>query len=288
MTAIAQGSSQTILGANTGIPPQAPCRQVTEAEKAAFARDGAVVLKNIFEPMWLERMAEVMQDVLEKSADGPFVTGFSDPGREAFFSSGLISTFLESARDFIKESPAAAIAGQVSGAEQMYYYEDQAFYRAAGPVSDTFWHQDIPYWKTEGDQLVRLWIPLDEVKKEVALCTIRGSHRWGVTYRAVNIDDVSTLTDQRKPGTTHLSCARDSAAPAIPCFADIADSVDLQQHAVEPGDALAISAARTVHGCIGSDQNYGQRRVISTVFAGEQMVYHDRKTTNPHPDGFTQ
>jgi ectoine hydroxylase-related dioxygenase (phytanoyl-CoA dioxygenase family) len=256
-----------------------PMRPITAEERQAFHRDGAVVLRGVLQPEWLRQIASIIDDFY-KVEQRPFETGWLDPGRAPMHGGGFLYGFVDSARDFVHHSPAAAIAGALLGSKRLYYFEDQVLCRKAGPVSTTAWHQDIPYWKTEGEQLVRLWIPIDPVPAEVALQTIRGSHRWGVTYRPHNV--------KHSPDGTNISlaCERDSSQPLAPNFWEMADSFDIQRHAAEPGDVVALHAARIVHGVPPSDIPYGQRRVYCTVFAGEDMVFHDRPTTNLVPHEF--
>ncbi len=83
-----------------------------------------------------------------------------------------------------------------------------------------------------------------------------------------------------------LDCERDLSQPLAPNFWEMADSFDIQRHAAQPGDVVALHAARIVHGVPPSDEPYDRRRVYCTVFAGENMVFRDRPTTNLVPHEF--
>ena len=65
----------------------------------------------------------------------------------------------------------------------MRFYMDQLFYKPAGEVIHTPWHQDTCYYNVAGDDLVRAWVSPDDVPRDRGIEVVRGSHRWNVTYR---------------------------------------------------------------------------------------------------------
>ena len=263
--------------------PCPPIRPVTEDEIKAFHRDGAVVLRGILQPEWVQLIERIIEESDAAGAELPFRAGWEDPGRMPARGCGFLYNFLPSARAYVHQSPAALIAAALLRARQIYYFEDQLLLRDAGPVSHTQWHQDIPYWKTAGDQLIRLWTPIDPVPAEVSLHTVRGSHLWNTTFRPFNVNEGQTVPEG---ANNTLSCQRDESQPLMPDFWAHPDSFDLQSNPCGPGDVLAMQAALTIHGVPGSDRAYGQRRVYSSVFAGENMVFHDRPTTNLVPNEY--
>lgn len=267
---------------NTCLPGQ-PAREITEDEIHAFHRDGAVVLRGVLQPQWVDMIGQIIEEAAAAGEQLPFRAGWSDPGRKAALGCGFLYNFLPTARRYIHQSPAATISAALLRAERLYYFEDQLLLREAGPVSHTMWHQDLPYWKTAGDQLIRLWTPIDPVPAEVSLHTIRGSHLWNTTFRPFNVNE-----NQEVPETANnsLSCQRDESQPLMPDFWKHADSFDIQSNPCGPGDVLALHAALAIHGVPGSDTPYGQRRVYSTVYAGERMVFHERPTTNLVPNEY--
>ena len=82
----------------------------------------------------------------------------------------------------MSESPIAEIVGSVMQAP-VRFYMDQMFYKPAGEISQSAWHQDTCYYNVEGHQLVRAWICADPAPREVSLEVVRGSHLWNITYR---------------------------------------------------------------------------------------------------------
>ncbi len=252
--------------------PGVALRDVTAAERAAYQRDGAVKLAGIIAPDWVERMRECIEDW--KRRPGDFAIAWTDAGHAQSTAGGVNVMHSALARDCVFHSPAARIAADVHGADELRYFEDQIFYRMPGPVSATGWHQDTGYWWCEGRNLVRVWMPLDPVDREVSLEIVRGSHLWNVTYRAVN------LTEKSDEGPHNFVCERDQNLPEVPDIESCREGFDILGWDFEPGDALVFNA-NMLHGVQASPRPRGKRRVYSLVFAGDGVTYRSRPTSNP-------
>lgn len=254
------------------VSPAAPLRRATSAERATYHRDGAVKLCGIIPDPWVERLRECVEDWRRRPGD--FEIAWTDPGMAQSRAGGVNVLHSELARDCVFGGPAAAIAADVHGATLLRYFEDQIFYRDPGPVTATGWHQDTGYWWAEGMNLVRVWIPLDPIDRDVSLEIVRGSHLWNVVYRAVN------LTEGSDAGAHAFVCERDMNLPAVPDIEAHRDGFDVLGWDFEPGDALVFNA-NMLHGVPRSATPRGKRRVYSMVFAGDGVRYRERVTTNP-------
>ena len=82
---------------------------------------------------------------------------------------------------FVAESPVAELVGRILDSP-VRFYMDQMFYKPAGEIEPTPWHQDTCYYNIEGQDLVRAWVSPDPVPREISMEVVRGSHRWNVTY----------------------------------------------------------------------------------------------------------
>ncbi len=60
-----------------------PLTPIAEAEVAAFARDGAVALRQVFDADWIELLAEGVEENL--AAPGPYVRRYTQEGESGLF-----------------------------------------------------------------------------------------------------------------------------------------------------------------------------------------------------------
>ena len=61
----------------------------------------------------------------------------------------------------------------------------------------TVQHHDITYWSVAGEQIVTLWLALDNVTDETgAVEYVKGSHRWGEHFRAVSFNPEEQYEDE--------------------------------------------------------------------------------------------
>ena len=74
-----------------------------------------------------------------------------DPGRfvEDFCNWQEIPEYEE----FVRESGAAAIAGELMGSERVRLYHDHLLVKEPGTAQRTPWHQDQPYYNVDGTQV---------------------------------------------------------------------------------------------------------------------------------------
>ena len=164
---------------------ESPARAITDSEIEGFHRDGAVLVKNILGPEWTEILAEGLE-YANAHPDG-MSAGVSMPLRIDQFPA-LHSPKLQQLMD---ESPIAEIVGSILRAS-VRFYMDQMFYKPAGEIAPSAWHQDTCYYNVDGQQLVRAWVCADPAPRNVSLEVVRGSHLWNVTYRPpVGLDPAS-------------------------------------------------------------------------------------------------
>ena len=81
-------------------------------------------------------------------------------------------------RHAVTDGPGAEAAGRVMGASESTLIFDQLLVKEPGTSTETLWHHDITYWSVAGEQIVTLWLALDDVTDETgAVEYIKGSHR---------------------------------------------------------------------------------------------------------------
>jgi len=233
-----------------------------------YERDGAVCVRGAFSAEHLALAAQAIDanladlSPLAKRAsaadDGAFVEDFCNWNR------------LPAMERFIRESPAAAIAGALTGSSSIRLYHDHVLVKEPGTRQRTPWHQDQPYYDVDGHQNASMWLPVDPVSRESTLEFIAGTHR-GPWYMP------RTFLDDRAAWFPEGSLAE------MPDFEADPDRWRVIGWALEPGDAVFFNML-TVHGAGGVSGSH-RRRVLSVRLLGDDMVHAPRDwvTSPPFP-----
>jgi ectoine hydroxylase-related dioxygenase (phytanoyl-CoA dioxygenase family) len=231
-----------------------------------FWRDGAVCVRAAFTPEFVALAREAIDanladlSPLAKRAsaddDGAFVEDFCSWQR------------LPAMERFVRDSPAASIAGELMGATQVRLYHDHVLVKEPGTRQRTPWHQDLPYYNVEGRMNCSMWMPVDPVPRESTLEFVAGSHL-GPWYMPRTF-----LDGQAKwfPDGT-LAELPDIDAGGFPVIG----------WALEPGDAVFFHML-SLHAAGGVPGPH-RRRVLSVRFLGDDMVHAPRAwaTSPPFP-----
>lgn len=95
------------------------------------------------------------------------------------------------------------------------------------------WHQDHPFWPIGGTQVASTWVALTAANADSsALEFVRGSHRWGTTFRPPGSrENLNKLFD----GFGDMAA---EIPDEIIDFENHPDEYDVISFDVEPGDAL--------------------------------------------------
>jgi ectoine hydroxylase-related dioxygenase (phytanoyl-CoA dioxygenase family) len=140
-----------------------------------FRRDGAVCVRGAFsqeEVALVERGIE--RNLVELSPRAIEASRPDDPGRfvEDFCNWLAIPEYEE----FVRDSPAAAVAAELMGSERVRLFHDHMLVKEPGTAQRTPWHQDQPYYNVEGSQTCSMWLPVDPVDRASTLEFVAGSH----------------------------------------------------------------------------------------------------------------
>jgi ectoine hydroxylase-related dioxygenase (phytanoyl-CoA dioxygenase family) len=149
------------------------------------------------------------------------------------------------------------------------------FYKARGPILPTPWHQDTPFLRVRGDELIRVWIPCDHSPRELTVQVLRGSHRWNVVYSASAAGKTDTYNADPGKGANYQNVG-DPTLPPPPDVNRYRDSFDILTWTVEPGDALAFQG-NMVHGADGHPGWDKPRRALAALMGGPDLRYHAPK-----------
>ncbi len=233
----------------------------TDAEVAAYGRDGVVCLRDVLDAEWIAALRVGAEKI--RAAPGEIYHPYVDePGGRVFFNTSREWPRIDELRRAVFESPAARIAACLTGSAKVNVLWDGLFYRTAGVDQPTPWHQDVPYWPVEGETVCSLWFPLDPAPEESVLAFVPGSHRMGRFERL-------SFRDGGKGA--HFEGERDDAVPMPDIDAD-PESHGVKRWALEPGDCVAF-AGYTLHASPGNRSPDRPLRAVALRFAGDGTTY---------------
>ena len=276
------------------MPNSTPIRPVSPDEVEAFNRDGAILLTGILDDQWTQILAEG----LEYANDHPdgMSAGVSMPLRIDQFP----ASHSPKLKTLMDQSPIAEIVGSVLNAP-VRFYMDQMFYKPAGLMAPSAWHQDTCYYNVDGHQLVRAWVCADPAPRNVSLEVLRGSHLWNITYRPpVGLDPrtdpegAALLNERFNSGKTligkeafekwtYFDSFLDPDLPVLPDIERSRDSFDIMGWDYQPGDVILFHG-NTVHSARGGVELPHPRRSHASLWAGPDVHYLKRRSQSiPDP-----
>ena len=263
-------------------------RQVTETEKHEFHRDGAVLLKGVLGKDW----NQVLEEGLEFTRSHP--DGMSAGVDMALRIDQFPASHSPMLARLVHQSPIAEIVGSVLEAE-VRFYMDQMFYKPAGDIAMSAWHQDTSYYNVDGHQLVRAWVCADPAPRNVSLEVVRGSHLWNITYRPpVGLNPESDpgaaarLEQKFQAGEvligreahekwTYFDSFMDPSLPVLPDIERNRDSFDILGWDYEPGDVILFHG-HILHAARGGVSLPHPRRAHASLWAGPDVNYLRRRS----------
>lgn len=246
--------------------------QLTEQQIADYQRDGAICLRGVFEARWLESLAIGVEKNFRDP--GPYNTVYTDvdnPG--GFYDDYCNWQRIDEYREYITDSPAAAVAGQLMQSQHARIYHEHVLVKEPGTRESTPWHHDLPYYGVDGDQLCSIWMPLDTVPRSVCPEFVLGSHASGKMYYP------------------RLFLTSENYAEGIEGFESLPDieaqraSLNIQSWDLQPGDCIVFHM-RTLHGAPPTEGLKTRRRGFSTRWLGDDARFAERawKTSPPFPE----
>ncbi len=234
-----------------------------------YLADGAVCVRQAFTPDHVALARDAIEQNLANLS--PRAKRASAEGDAAFIEDFCNWSRLPAMERFIRESPGAEIAAELTDSDSVRLYHDHVLVKEPGTKQRTPWHQDQPYYNVDGVQNASMWFPVDPVDRSATLEFIAGTHR-GPWYMPRTF-----LDDQAK-------WFPDGSLAELPDFAADRDRWRVLGWELEPGDAVFFNML-TVHGS-GGVSGTNRRRVLSVRYLGDDMVHAPRRwTTSPPFDG---
>ncbi|MEO5633999.1 phytanoyl-CoA dioxygenase family protein [Gaiella sp.] len=239
----------------------------------AFRRDGAVCIRDAFSTQDLSFVEDAIEQNLASPSERALLASRpDDPGR--FFEDFCNWQRLPGIDVVMRTSPAAAIAGQLMGADRVRFYHDHVLVKEPGTTQRTPWHQDQPYYNIEGTQTCSVWLPVDPVSRAATLEFVVGSH----------------LGPWLMPRTFMDNQAKwfpDGALDELPDIEADRSAFEIIGWDLEPGDAVFFNML-TLH-CSGGVEGPRRRRVLSLRFLGDDVTHAPRAwRTSPDFPGLAE
>lgn len=247
---------------------EAPRPRVSEAEVAAFQRDGAVCLRGIFDRSWLDELAAGIERNLQ--APSPFGESLRDGDGGAFFNDYCNWRRIPEFEAFVFHSPAAEIAARLMRSRTAVFYHEHVLVKEPGALKRTPWHHDQPYYPVDGRQVCSFWLPLDPVPLESSLRFVRGSHEWGRWFMPRKF---ATAQNYALRGPEHSSDA--ARFDTVPDIDGRPEEYEILSWALEPGDCIAFHML-ALHGAAGNASPTTSRRVFATRWLGDDARFAER------------
>jgi len=235
-----------------------------------FQTNGVTLLRGVF-----GEWTELLQRGVERNlADpGPYTKGYTPQGGSGrFFGDYCNWQRIPEYEDFVRHSPAGAIAGQLMQSSHARFFHEHVLVKEPGTAERTPWHHDQPYYGIDGRKNCSLWIPLDAVPEDTCIEFVAGSHRWGRQFlpRMFSGEDYIRSDDDHEP---------------IPDFDNHRDDYDIRRWSLQAGDAVAFHFL-TVHGAPPNLSANRRRRAFSARWVGDDATYAVRsgRTSPPFPE----
>ena len=244
---------------------------ITEEQVNAFQRDGAVVLRNLFDAALLDQLAEGVEGSVQNPSRHT-IDYVSDADKGRFFYDTVMIPDSPPFQRFLEESGLGAAVGAVLQSTLAIGFYASVFVRAPGTAKRTPWHQDLPFWAASGRQTCSTWIPLDPVPRDTALEFVRGSHLWPPYARP-------EFSDQPRKG--YLEGEAERAAP-FPDIEAARDTYEIIGWEMAPGDCVFFHGM-TAHAGSGNLPPGLGRRTVSFQWLGDDAVF-DPKPNGHDPD----
>lgn len=246
---------------------------ITSEHIADYQRDGAVLIKKALD----DKALGLLEAGVEEAYRAPERRSTKVQGPEGVGQT-LVRDYVSHESPLLQEFVGSGLVGKI-GAGLMETASaqlvlDQIFYKSKGLIVPTPWHQDTPFLRVRGDQLVRLWLPCDFSPRELTVQVVRGSHRWNVVY------NTSGEMPGDNPGDAAHCVVGDPWLPLTPDVRRYRDSFDILSWDVEPGDVLAFQG-NVLHGTDGHPGHHSPRRAFALLLGGPELRYH-----TPHDKAF--
>ena len=243
--------------------------KLTPEHVAQYRVDGATVVRGLFNAAEMKLLEQGIERNM--AAPSPLAVVASKPEDPGYFIEDFCNwQRIPEFRQFIFESPAAEIAGQLMDASEVRLYHDHLLVKEPKTVAKTPWHQDQPYYNIDGFMNCSMWLPVDAVNEQSTLRFVAGSHTGGWLMPRTFMNNEAKWFPE-------------GSLKELPDIDGNPEKFKILAWALQPGDAVFFHML-TLHGAGGVEGGM-RRRVLSVRFIGDDITHAPRKwrTSPPFP-----
>lgn len=231
---------------------RSPLRPISDADREAYQRDGAVCLRQVFDRDWIDLLLPIAQRLVDGEDFGLL------PHRPLNFMTRTIPEF----RELVFRSPLGEACGRTMASREVRFLFDQIFAKPPQSDAKTIWHNDRGGWPVTGGMIPSFWMPLTPIVKANSLEVIAGTHRQDVKYW----NSTANSRQMVKP----------EGRVNVPDGEEVRNNPDYRflSWEMEPGDALLIHPW-ALHYSSGNPTD-GWRIAISVRPLGDDILWDPR------------
>ncbi|XP_063587650.1 uncharacterized protein LOC134764880 isoform X3 [Penaeus indicus] len=116
-----------------------------------YQRDGAVLVKSVFSPSWVNKVRDGIMKNLEKPSQ------YSErlvakEGEGTYFDDYCNWSWIEEFRDYVFNSPASYLAATFMKSSEVSFYHEHVLNKEPGTSKRTPWHHDQAYYPIDGEK----------------------------------------------------------------------------------------------------------------------------------------
>ena len=252
--------------------PAARRVSISDDDVARYQRDGAVLIKGVLAGEGLSALEAGIEEIYTAPGGRHSKISGADGQGETMVEQyvGQRSAALKALLD---EGAVGEIAARLMQTQSAQLILDQIFYKAKGPIVPTPWHQDTPFLRVRGFDMIRVWIPCDFSPRALTVQVVRGSHRWNVVYNTTG-EEPKAVSTVEAGSTFSYDGMGDDRLPPAPDVRRYHDSFEILSWDVEPGDALVFQG-NMLHGADGHPGWDRPRRAFAVMLGGPNLRYHE-------------
>ncbi len=158
-SSVAGGQTVTVTSNVDALPALDAPYALGESERAAYARDGHVLLRRLASEAEVAPYRDAIAGAVKRHSTETRPIAERDTYGKAFLQVMNLWRHDEAVRRFVMARCFARVAAELMGVRGVRLYHDQALYKEPGG-GPTPWHQDQHYWPLETDRTITMWMPL--------------------------------------------------------------------------------------------------------------------------------
>lgn len=251
-------------------------RAITDEEIEQYRRDGVVCLRDVLTPEWIDTIRAGIDE--QREQPGSYATIFQSE-RSYTIAEQVSSNFNAKLRSAVLQSGAGQIAQEMLQAPQVRLLHDNIFYKDAGDIIETPWHQDTANGCFDGMNMVRIWIPVDPVARQTAIEVVRASHLWNAFYVSGDLDAYKAQAVNAEANAYYFDHAPEPYAQT-PDIEAHRESFDIIGYQMQPGDVVAFNF-HLLHHAGAAQNSTTKRRVLSIIYGDDSLTMRHRPNMVP-------